>query len=154
MGRRGLLPPKPRSLMGIPLEIEFDSMIAVAQRAAETASMERGMQVITQLNAAYPQEAPADNVDKDEWWREYAEKSNFPVKAQRSEDQVAQIRQGRAKANAEAAKQAQAAQALTHTAPAVAKAAKDASEIDVGGALNALQVAGGQGGSGVGGLLQ
>ena len=147
MNRRGLLPPKPESLLGIPLEIEFDSMIAVAQRAAETASMERGMQVVTQLQAAYPDKAPADNINIDQWTRIYLDKSAFPVKAMNGEDTVSDIRTGRAKANAEAAQKAQQAQALTHTLPAVAGAAKDASQIDVGGALNALQIAGGQGGT-------
>jgi hypothetical protein len=147
MGRRGLLPPKPQSLLGIPLEIEFDSMIAVAQRAAETATMERGLQVVTQLQAAYPDKRPADNVDLDETVRIYLEKTNFPVRAMVGKDDVAKIRQAVAKANAEAAQKAQTMQALTHTAPAVAKAAKDASELDVGGALNALQIASGQGGS-------
>jgi hypothetical protein len=147
MGRRGLLPPKPQSLLGIPLEIEFDSMIAVAQRAAETATMERGLQVVTQLQAAYPDKRPADNVDLDETVRIYLEKTNFPVRAMVDKDDVAKIRQAVAKANAEAAQKAQTMQALTHAAPAVAKAAKDASELDVGGALNALQIASGQGGS-------
>ena len=149
MGRRGLLPPKPQSLLGIPLEIEFDSMIAVAQRAAETASMERGMQVATQLQTAFPDKRPADNINIDEWLRIYLEKSNFPVKAMVGQDQVAAIRAGAEKANAEAAQKAQAMQAITHAAPAAAKAAKDASQIDPGGALAALNlVAGGSAGGG------
>jgi len=57
-----------------------------------------------------------------------------------SEEDVKQIRAGRQAANAKAAQQAQAMQAATHTLPAVAGAAKDASQIDTGGALNALQV--------------
>jgi hypothetical protein len=132
MGRRGLLRPKPASLLGIPLDIEFDSMIAVAQRAAETASMERGMQVVTQLQASYPQQSPADNVDVDQFTRIYLEKANFPVKAMNGEDQVKQIRQGRAQANKEAAAKAQTMQAVTHAAPAAAKAAKRPTHITAG----------------------
>jgi hypothetical protein len=166
MARRGLLPPKPQSLLNIPLEIEFDSMIAVAQRAAETASMERGIQVGLQLQAALPDKSPMDNVDIDTWYRTYLDKSNFPVKAVVAEDQVQQIRNAKAKANAEMAQKVQAMQAITHAAPAAAKAAKDAASIppgavnpagiDTGGALNALQIAAGMGGAAPGatGLLQ
>lgn len=141
MSRRGLIRPKPDSLQGIPLDIEFDSMVTVAQRAAETASMERGMTVITSVDKQYPDKHVADNVNIDKWARSYLEKSNFPASDMNGEDEVKQIRDGRAKANAQAAAKAQAAQAMTHTLPAVAGAAKTASEIDTGGALNALQVA-------------
>lgn len=141
MARRGLIRPKPPSLQGIPLDIEFDSMIAVAQRAAETASMERGMKIVTELKTQFPDQHPEDNVNVDDWTRHYLDKSNFSASDMNGEEEVKQIRAGRQQALAQAAAKAQAAQALTHTAPAVASAAKDASQIDVGGALNALQVA-------------
>lgn len=140
MKRRGLLPPMPRSLHGVPLEIEFDSMIAVAQRAAETAAMERGMTVTTNLKKEFPDQHPEDRVNVDDWLQRYLEKSNFPITAMRGDDEFKQIRADRAKAMAAAKAQAEAAQTATHTLPAVAGAAKTASEIDVGGALNALQV--------------
>lgn len=139
MARRGLIAPKPPSLQNVPLDIEFDSMVAVAQRAAETASMERGMTVLTNLKPVYPN--ITDIVDEDSWARDYLEKSNFPERDMRGEDEVAQIRQGRAAALAKQAQQTQQAQALTHTVPAMAGAAKAVSEIDPGGALNALQIA-------------
>jgi hypothetical protein len=126
-------------LQGVPLDIEFDSMVAVAQRAAETASMERGMTVITNLKQIYPN--ITDVVNEDKWARNYLEKSSFPESDMRSEDEVKQIRAGRQQAMAQAAQRAQAAQMLTHTAPAVAGAAKTVSDIDPGGALNALQIA-------------
>ena len=140
MGRRGMLLPKPQSLRGIPLDIEFDTMIAVAQRAAETAATERIITVMTNVSKSYPDAHVEDNVDLDKTFRSYAEKGGFAVSNMNSEDEVKAIRAGRAKANAQAAQQAQAAQAATHTLPAVAGAAKDASQIDTGGALNALQV--------------
>jgi hypothetical protein len=141
MARRGLLLPKPASLQGIPLDIDFESMVTVAQRAAETASMERGMTVVTKLDQQYPDKHVGDNVNLDKWTRGYLEKSNFPASDMNGEDEVQQIRKGRAKAQAEAAQRAQQAQAMTHTVPAMAGAAKTASEIDPGGALNALQIA-------------
>jgi hypothetical protein len=139
--RRGLIQPKPPSLQGIPLDIELDSMVAVAQRAAETSSMERGITVVTNLDKQYPDKHVADNVDMDKWVRGYLEKSNFPASNMNSEDQVKQIREGRNRAAAQAAQRAQAAQMLTHTAPALAGAAKTVSDIDPGGALNAVQIA-------------
>jgi Bacteriophage head to tail connecting protein len=143
MNRRGLLRPLPASLRDIPLEIEFDSMIRVAQRAAKTATMERAMTVVMNVDKAYPDEHVGDVVKKDKWAREYLDLSAFPVDCVASEEEVQQIRQGRAQAMAKAAQQTQQAQALTHTAPAVAGAAKTASEIDTGGALAALNVMGG-----------
>jgi hypothetical protein len=139
MVRRNLIMPKPQSLLGIPLDIEFDSMVSVAQRAAETATMERGMTVITNLKAVYPR--ITDVINEDNWARNYLERSNFPTSDMRGEEEIKQKRAGEDKANAQAAQQAQQAQMLTHTAPAMATAAKTASEIDTGGALNALQVA-------------
>lgn len=141
MNRRGLIRPKPQSLQGVPLDIEFDSMIAVAQRAAETASMERGMTVITNLSKQYPDKHVDDNVNLDKWSRNYLDKANFPASDMNGEEDVKQIRQARAAAQKKAQDQAMASQALTHTLPAVAGAAKDVADIDTGGALNALQVA-------------
>ena len=140
MNRRGLIKPKPASLLGIPLDIEFDTMVSVAQRAAETATAERGMTVVTNLAKSFPEDHVDDVVNKKKWLRNYLEKSNFPASDMNSDDEEKQIVQGRQAANAKAAQQAQQAQALTHTVPAVAGAAKDASQIDTGGALNALQV--------------
>lgn len=141
MARRNLIRPKPRSLLGVPLDIEFDSMISVAQRAAETASMERGMTVITNLDKQYPDKHVSDNVNVDKWARNYLDKGNFPASDMNGEEEVKKIRAERAKQIAAAKQQAQADQMMTHTAPALAGAAKDVSEIDTGGALNALQVA-------------
>jgi len=140
MARRGMIMPKPNSLKGIPLDIEFDSMISVAQRAAETAASERGITVITNLDKQYPDKHIGDNVNWDKTARDYLDKGGFRVANMNSEDDVKAMRAARAQANKEAAQQAQQAQALTHTVPAVAGAAKDASQIDTGGALNALQV--------------
>lgn len=157
MGRRGLLPPKPQSLLGVPLDIEFDSMIAIAQRAAVTAVMERTATVIMNMEKQVqdPVNRPIDNLNVDRFLRKYAERENFPVDVLNSEDERKAIRDAKAKQLQQAQQQAQAAQMATHVAPAVAGAAKDASEIDVGGGLNALQLLAGQGGAATQtGLLQ
>lgn len=141
MARRGMISPKPKSLLGIPLDIEFDSMISVAQRAAETAASERVITVVTNLDKTYPEKHIGDNVNWDNTIRDYMEKGNFRTSNMNSTDDVKGIRQGRQKAMAQAAQQAQTAQTLTHTVPSLAGAAQDASNIDTGGLLNAVQVA-------------
>jgi hypothetical protein len=151
MARRGLIPPKPQSLLGVPLDIEFDTMITVAQRAAQTAVMERYITVVSKLQETAIQtqsaERPLDNVNLDTFSREYGNRIAFPDKIMRGEDEVKQLRQQRAQAQQQAQQKAEAMQAATHAAPALASAAKDASEIDTGGALNALQIASGMGGA-------
>jgi hypothetical protein len=156
MNRRRLLAPMPPSLLGIPLEIEFDSMIRVAQRAAQTAVMERSLTVVTNLKQAYPEEHPEDVVNVTKTTQRYLDLSNFPKDCINSDDEIKAIRDARAKAMAQEKAKAEAMQALTHAAPAAAGAAKTASEIDTGGALNALQIMSGFGGaaSGATGLPQ
>jgi head-to-tail connecting protein len=158
MARRGLIAPKPESLLGVPLDIEFDTMISLAQRAAKTAVMERTMTVATNLAQITPQ--VMDNLDVDEWYRQYADLSQLPEKVLTDRDQMAQKRQVAARAQQQAQHEAQQASMVTHTAPALARAAKDAraaiapppgpqgaAQVDTGGALNALQIMAGMGGA-------
>jgi len=147
MNRRGLLPPKPQSLLGVPLEIEFDSMIRVAQRAAQTAVMERSLTVVTNLTKVVPQEHPEDEINIGKTVRKYLDLTQFPVDCMNGEQDVQKIKQARMKAQQDAQQQQAQAQMMTHTAPAMAGAAKTASEIDTGGALNALQIMSGMGGA-------
>lgn len=151
MNRRGMIPPRPASLLGIPLDIEFDTMISVAQRAAETAVMERYVTVVSKLQetaeATGSEERPMDNVNLDTFAKEYGDRIAIPNKIMRGDQEVKALRQARAAAQQKAQQQAQAAQAATHVAPAVAGAAKTASEIDTGGALNAFQIMSGMGGA-------
>ena len=144
--RRGLIPPVPRSLQGVPMEIEILSMVALAQQAADTAVMERVVTVAAQMSPLFPDKPPMDNIDPDEYIRIYADKVAFPSKIMLSKEQVDEKRAQRQQQMEQLAKQHAAATAATHVAPAVAGAAKDASETDVGGGLNALQMMLGQGG--------
>jgi hypothetical protein len=149
MNRRGLIPPKPQSLLGVPLDIEFDTMITVAQRAAETAVMERVITVVTKLEetAQDPINRPMDNIDQDTFVREYADRTAFPNKILTGMDAMKQKRAQRQQAMAQAQQKAEQMQAVTHAAPAAATAAKTASEIDTGGAMNAMQIMAGMGGA-------
>jgi len=53
--RMGLLPPMPDSLKGVPLGIEYVSLLAMAQKVAAVTGMERYAQVVGQMSALYPE---------------------------------------------------------------------------------------------------
>ena len=165
--RRGLIAPRPDSLKGIPLDIDFDTMIAKAQRGARSAVMERYMDVLGKTNQIFPQAQIGDNVDFDRWAREYGELTDQPVDVLTDETAMLKTRADRAQQIAAEKKQQAMLTAATHAAPGLAKAAKDASQanatppanpatIDTGGGLNALQIMSGFGGaaSGATGLPQ
>lgn len=135
--RRGLVPPLPDSLKGIPVEIDFISKLALAQRAGATASMEQGLRAGAQLNQLFPAQKPLDNIDPDILYRQYLERIGFPNKSLLA---LADVKKARA-AQAQAAQQQQAAATAAQAAPAAADTAKTMSDTDVGGGINALQMA-------------
>lgn len=140
MERRGILLPKPPSLRNVPIRIEFVSILRLAQRAAETASMERTFAVAGNLSSAAKAAGVPDPIriiNLDEALRTYADMTSFPSKVLYTLDQVKQIDTAKA---AQARAQAMAAA----TIPAVS-AAKTLSETQVGGGNNALQAMLGQG---------
>lgn len=138
MTRRGLIPPKPASLGNVPIGIEILSMIALAQRAAETTVMERVVTVAAQASANFQEEPPLDYINPNKFIKRYADRVSFPMSIMNPDSYVKQKREARAKAMQAAQQKAEQAQLMTHTAPAAAKAARDASETDLGGGLNAI----------------
>ena len=54
MRRRGLIPPKPPSLQGVPLKIDFISILTMAQKAAKTGAIAREAQFLGSLSGAWP----------------------------------------------------------------------------------------------------
>lgn len=154
MGRRQLLPPKPKSLQGIPLEIEFISMLSLAQRAAVTAVMERTVTVAAKMQPLFPDQPPLDKINPDAFMDVYADRSAFPRQVLYSDEQVAQTRQARVQAMKAAQQKEEVTQGVTHMLPAVASSARDVSQaasassgLDTGGGLNAIQMLLGQGGA-------
>lgn len=141
--RRNMLRPRPKSMHGLPLKVDYVSMMKLAQRAAETASMERTFAVAGNLSSAAKaagQPDPIRVLNLDEALRTYAGLVSFPEKALHTEAEVQQADQARAQ-------QQQQQAALAATMPAVT-AAKTLSQTDIGGGQNALQamLSGGQGG--------
>jgi len=137
MGRRGLLPPAPREIHGRPLQVQYVSMLAVAQRAASTAALEQLVGFVGHLQAGDIATAQAggastswDNIDRDELVDEYAEMLNVSPRVIRASMAVAQIRAQRGRM-AQAQQQMAALQQAGDTA-------KTLSETQVGGGQNAL----------------
>src|SRR5579884_648776 len=130
MQRRGLLPPPPPSLRGVPVQIEYVSMLAMAQRAAETAAIERTLALAGNLYAAHPE--VMDNFDIDAVIRLYSDDLSVPAKIFVAREQMQRVRQQRA--------QQQQAAAAAQTAMAATVAAKNLGTTPVGGqnALGAL----------------
>lgn len=134
MQRRRLIPPPPPSVRGQPLNIEFVSMMKIAQRASETASMERGFAVMGNLDqaaVASGQAPPGRVVNLDKAMKVYLERIAFPMTVMRTDQEVAAIDQH----NAEAHQAAAAAQG----GMAAVEAAQGLSNVQVGGGRNAIE---------------
>lgn len=117
MKRKGMIDPPPDSLKGVPLDIEFVSMLALAQKGAATGGVERLMQLVGSVEPFYPQ--AKDNVNIDNVIREFNELLGNPQKILYGPEEVAQQRQ----ATAEQAAEAQQQQKISAMAEAAGKAA-------------------------------
>jgi hypothetical protein len=135
MHRRGLWPQVPQSLRRTPLQIEFISMLTLAQRAGAVSSIERTFAFAQQI---YPEfQGSADVLDADEAIREAASLRGAPSKIVRAAVDVRRLRAQR--------QQAQAAAQATATAQAAVQGAQQLSQTSLSSdnALGAL-VKGGQ----------
>ncbi len=131
MARHGLIPAPPRGVRPGQLTIEFISMLAQAQKAVATGAIERFWQFGMQIAAAKPE--AMDRLDPDGTMDAYAEMTGVPSSVTVDLPTARKLRAARA--------QAQQQQAALANAQRLASTAKDASQIDVGGGLNAVQLA-------------
>ena len=129
MLRRGLFPDPPPGLDPAAINIQYVSILADAQRAANTGSIERFMQLIGELTAVAPNVARIP--DFDELVRDYAKRLNIPAKNLRSRADVA--------AEIETEKELVAAQQAALVGKDLTAAAQNLAKADVGGGRNALQ---------------
>src|SRR5258708_2866837 len=130
IGIRGrIFPPPPPEAAGRPMHLEYTSMLAISQNAAQAGSIERMFQITGQLAGIDP--AAVDNLDIDMALDIYSNLLNNNPRIIRSPPQLASIPQHRAQQKAQE-QQLQSAETL-------AKAGANASQIDVGGAQNLLQ---------------
>jgi len=144
MNRRGMIPPAPPEIHGFPLQVQYVSMLAQAQRAASTGAMEQLMAFVGRLLAADP--SAIDNIDIDEAIDEYADMMGTSSKVIRATRAVMQIRAQRQQAQ-------QQQQAMQQTMAGV-QGAQTLSQTPVGQGGTALDAMLGMGGGGQGGGSQ
>ena len=119
MRRRGLWPKIPQSLRGVPLQVEFISMLTLAQRAGAVSSIERTFSFGQAIYAEFPESK--DVLDPDEAVREVASLRGAPSRIVRAAGDVRKIRMARqqaqqaAQAGQTAAAAVQGAQTLSQT---------------------------------------
>lgn len=110
MNRLQLFPTPPAEIGGKPLQVEYTSILAEAQRAVATGAIERMFSIAGSVAAQQPE--VLDNIDFDEAIDVYARLLSVPPKILRSPDDVAKMRDARNKAQ-------QQQSALQQTLPAV-----------------------------------
>lgn len=142
MKRKNMLPLPPDSLKDVPVDVEFISMLALAQKAAATGGLERIAALIGNMVPVYPEAKDKLNVDA------YIDKMNElldnPQSILNGPDAVAKIRQ----AQQEHLKAMQAEQQVhdgVATAGVAADAGKVLSDTEIGGGQSALAAILGQG---------
>lgn len=143
MKRKDMLPPMPASMKGIPIDVEFISMLALAQKASATGGLERLAALIGNLVPVFPQAKDLLNVDS------FVETMNDlldnPQKVINAPDVVAKMRQDAAAAAEKQQQQVDAEHAANTAATGAqavntgANAAQVLSQTEVGAGQNALQ---------------
>lgn len=118
MARKNMLPPPPQELAGMPLRVEYISVMAQAQKAVGIGSIERFVGFVGGLAQAKPE--AFDKLNTDQAIDEYGNMVGVPATLIASSDQVAEVR-------AERAKQQQQQQAMAQSMAAV-QGAKTLSE--------------------------
>jgi hypothetical protein len=111
MMEAGIVPPPPQVLQGVNLNVEYVSMLAQAQRAVGTNSIDRFMGTLGQV-AQYKPEV-LDKVNTDIWADQYADLLGVDPEILVQADQVAAIRKQRAQAQQQASQMEQLNQAST-----------------------------------------
>ena len=106
----GTMPPPPEELQGQVLQTEYISMLANAQKSQDILGIQDTASFVAGLASSGFEEA-IDKFDADQAIDEFGEARGLPPKVIRSDDQVDERRQARAKQQQAAAQQAMASQA-------------------------------------------
>lgn len=120
--RNGRLPAPPKELEGQDIKVEYTSMLAQAQKAIGTQSIEKTAMFAGNL-ANFSQDV-LDKINFDAMLEEYADLSGADPKMLRDDDETAKIRQQRA--------EAQQQQAMIEQAGQMAQAAKNLGQVPTG----------------------
>lgn len=124
----GIVPPAPPELQGMDLSVEFVSMLAQAQRAIGVNGIDRFVGNIGQVASFKPD--VLDKFDSDAWVDAYSDMLGVDPKLIVASDQVAMLRDARAKA--------QAAQAQAEAMKVQSETARNLAQSPTGGEDNAL----------------
>jgi hypothetical protein len=125
MVRQNLIPTPPEELQGMPLRVEYVSIMAQAQKLVGISGLERLAGFVGNLSSQTGDLTILDKVDVDQLIDEYADALSVPPRVIRPDDEVEKIKESRA--------QAQQAQQTAEIAQAAGKTAKDLSQTDTGG---------------------
>lgn len=135
MMRRRMFPPPPDSLKGVALDVEFISMLSLAQKASITGGLERIVALIGNMVPVYP------NVrfllDEDAYVREFNDLLANPEKIMRGPEEVSKMIQQTQQAQQRAQQQANIERGV-QTAAVGADAANVLSQTQIGAGKSAL----------------
>lgn len=120
----GMLPPPPPDLDGAEVNVEFVGILAQAQRAAGVAQIQQFVGELNVLGQTFPD--LRDKVDMDKWADDYSAKLGVPAEYIVTGDQLALIRDRKAKALA--------AKEQAETMAVQAKTARDLAAVPTGAA--------------------
>lgn len=108
MVRQQVIEPPPEMIMGMPMKIEYNSLLAQAQKLMGLQSLDTFMGFVGNVAEMLP--TALDKIDVDEMIDEYADSTGVPPKIIVGDDRVQQIRQDRAQQEQEAQQAEQMAQ--------------------------------------------
>lgn len=134
LDRAGLLPPSPPELQGMPLTVEFVSMLAQAQKAVMTQQADRLHVKVAELRELKPD--VVDKFDADAALDRYAQLLGTDPSMLIPTEEVLEVRQARAQAQAAAA-QVEAMAPMAGAAKDMAQAQQTA-ELDTGALFSSL----------------
>lgn len=142
MERRGMIEPKPQGLRGVPVTIDFVSVLALAQKAASLGGVERLVAFIGNLAGLYPE--ARDKLDAISSIELMNDLLGNPVRILNGPEKMQQLAQQR-EAEQQKMQKMQAQQHMAQTASTAADAAQTLSQTTVGAGKSALsQILGGQ----------
>jgi len=122
MQRQGWIPQPPDELAGMPLRVEYTSILAAAQKALGLAGMDRFIGVLEQVAPLAPE--VMDKINLDEFFQTYGDGVGLAPRIIRSDDEVQGIRQQKAQA-AQAQQKLMAAESASKSAKNLATAPTD-----------------------------
>jgi len=113
--RRGLIPDPPPALKNVQIKVEYTSMLAQAAKAAGTGTIERVLGIVTTIAQGKQDPTVWDKIDVDYTIEAVNDQQGGPARMVRNENDVNDIREGRA--------QAQQMQQAAQMAPAMKQGA-------------------------------